>query len=54
MLDPWIIEQIRRDEKERSTQQPVLELPLERPAYPYEKGRSDQPAEERGVIVIDL
>lgn len=53
MLDPWIIEQIRREEKERSIQQPVLELPLEHPRYPSE-GKTDQPAEERGVVIIDL
>jgi hypothetical protein len=54
MLPPFIIEQIRKREKEqreRQAEQPRLELPLERRRIP------DPPAEEeveRGVIIVDL
>jgi hypothetical protein len=54
MLPPFIIEQIRqREEQERVRyEQPLLELPVDRPAprvpqAPEEKG-------ERGVVIIDL
>jgi hypothetical protein len=54
MLPPFIIEQIRKREKEERAQyeQPQLELPIERPR----PRRPEAPAEEapRGVIILDL
>jgi hypothetical protein len=53
MLPPFIIEQIRKREKEQrehQAEQPRLELPLER-------RRTPEPAEdevERGVVIVDL
>jgi hypothetical protein len=61
MLDPWIIEEIRRREEERrrqeSGQRPVIELPISDPRPETEgkptdgkPGESDPP---RGVAIID-
>jgi hypothetical protein len=44
MLDPWIIEEIRRREEEerQDRQRPVVELPLETPpAYPVPQGKPE-------------
>jgi len=60
MLDPWIIEQIRRREEEqrRRDERPVIELPLE---DPMREERSqpeseipvdDRDAPKRGVVII--
>ena len=57
MLDPWIIEEIRRREEEerQDRQQPVLEIPMEMPVYPNQGGTSvPQPGEERGVVIVDF
>jgi hypothetical protein len=56
MLDPWIIEEIRRREEEEREQRerPVLELPLESPAYPRPTGKPDDAGEERGVVILDF
>lgn len=53
MLPPFIIEQIRKREQEetRPEHRPVVDLPVPSPRRPRE---SDAPAEERGVVVIDL
>ncbi len=59
MLDPWIIEEIRRREEEersRQEQQPVVEMPLDVPAYPG-PGQGHRPPdkdEERGVVILDF
>lgn len=57
MLDPWIIEEIRRREEERRRDREAgrVELPLESPHY-HESDRSGPTEEEieRGVVVIDL
>jgi len=57
MLDPWIIEEIRRREEERREDGEQIELPLEQPLWESEPCRprkdKDKPA-ERGVVVIDL
>ena len=61
MLDPWIIEEIRREEDARQRredrQQPVIELPLyEMPsageAKPAGGDTSDSPP--RGVEIVDF
>jgi hypothetical protein len=57
MLDPWIIEEIRRREEERRRDQEAgrVELPLESPKY-HDRGAPSAPSEDsgRGVIVIDM
>ena len=57
MLDPWIIEEIRRREDEQQRREteirPVIELPFTEP--PPQGGQS-RPAEDtppRGVTIID-
>jgi hypothetical protein len=58
MLDPWIIEEIRRreeEERQHREQRPVLELPLERPPYPTGRPENQPgPGEERGVVIVDF
>ena len=64
MLEPWIIEQIRRREEEarRRGQRPQLELPVpERPMSPEDRPGSDagdeekdEPATKRGVVIIAM
>jgi hypothetical protein len=55
MLDPWIIEEIRRREEaeQHDRQRPMLEIPLEAPHYPTSDA-TPPPGEERGVVIIDL
>ena len=57
MLDPWIIEEIRRREEEekrqRDEQRPVIEIPsFELPVIPT--GKPADEAEERGVVIVDF
>jgi hypothetical protein len=57
MLDPWIIEEIRRrEEEERQQERPRVELPLEAPVFPVPgpKGRPPEDGEERGVVIVDF
>ena len=57
MLDPWIIEEIRRREEERRREREHgrVELPLESPHY-QDGGTPAPPADDtdRGVVVIDM
>ena len=61
MLEPWIIEQIRRREEEerRRNERPQLEVPLHDERWKQEddqkkdKDRDDQEG-ERGVVIIDF
>lgn len=56
MLDPWIIEEIRkREERIRRDDRPMLEIPLEEP------GREDtdsvvgeEEESDRGVVIVDF
>ncbi len=54
MLPPFIIEQIRRREKEERQryEQPQLDIPLEQPR----PRRPEMPTDdvERGVVILDL
>jgi hypothetical protein len=57
MLDPWIIDEIRRREEQGEQRRERIELPLE---SPYQRD-GDGPAvpeqdkeRERGVVIIDL
>jgi hypothetical protein len=58
MLDPWIIEEIRRREREeearRQERRPVLEIQIETPRRTPDKEREEQPGNERGVAIIDF
>ena len=62
MLDPWIIEEIRRREEERKREQEAgrVELPLESPQYQDRGAPATPPGgpgneeSDRGVIVIDM
>jgi hypothetical protein len=57
MLDPWIIEEIRRREEEerQHREQPVLEIPMDMPVYPNQGITPNPPqGEERGVVIVDF
>jgi hypothetical protein len=60
MLEPWIINEIRRREEERRRgDRPQLELPLPDPSWPNEgdsDGSYDQgdKAPQRGVVIIGM
>ncbi len=57
MLDPWIIDEIRRrEEAERHEhERPVLEIPIEMPRHPSTDTRPEPPpGEERGVVILDF
>ncbi len=57
MLDPWIIEEIRRrEEADQRDDRPVLEIPLEMPYHnPTPSTRSEPPpGEERGVVILEF
>ena len=65
MLEPWIIEQIRRREEEerRRQEQPRLEIPVrderwkrDRPEDEEEEEKEKKDREEgnRGVVIIDM
>ena len=59
MLDPWIIEQIRKreeDERHRRDQRPTVEIPYRSPRSSDDHGEiEDRPSGgERGVVIIDL
>ena len=62
MLEPWIIEQIRRREEEerRRNERPQLEVPLrderwKRPPPDEEKDKDgDEETGERGVVIIPM
>jgi hypothetical protein len=56
MLDPWIIEEIRRREEEerQHREQPVLEIPMDLPVFPNQGNPSPPSGEERGVVIVDF
>jgi hypothetical protein len=55
MLDPWIIEEIRRrEESERRDERPVLEIPLKRPEEEEENTVQEEEEVERGVVIVDF
>jgi hypothetical protein len=63
MLEPWIIEQIRRREEEerRRHERPQLELPLPERIWPPARNESDNSqddedddAPKRGVVIIGI
>ena len=63
MLEPWIIEQIRRREEEerRRHEQPRLEIPgrddhykRDRPEDEEDDENKDRDGDNRGVVIIDM
>jgi hypothetical protein len=55
MLDPWIIEEIRkREELDRREERPVLEIPLEDPVDEDQQVREEDDEVERGVVIVDF
>jgi hypothetical protein len=64
MLEPWIIEQIRRREEEerRRHERPQLELPIPERNWPPTRNDSedssqdddDEDAPKRGVVIIGI
>ncbi len=58
MLDPWIIEEIKRKEQRGRIEQPVVQIPVQGPEHDRNEDSGSQPAtgEEdppRGVAIID-
>jgi hypothetical protein len=59
VLEPWIIEQIRRREEEerRRNERPRLEIPLRDERHrpePEEEPEEDPDAPQRGVVIIEM
>jgi hypothetical protein len=56
MLPPFIIEQIRKREKEERVhyEQPQLDIPLERPRPHRQAPEGPKDDVERGVVILDL
>jgi hypothetical protein len=63
VLEPWIIEQIRRREEEerRRHEQPRLEIPIrddrykrDRPEDEEDEEKKDRDGGNRGVVIIDI
>ena len=54
MLDAYVIEEIKRRDRERNRdERPVVELPLP-PAVPHSPGTADDDRkDDRGVVIID-
>ncbi|MCC6749593.1 MAG: hypothetical protein IT371_18150 [Deltaproteobacteria bacterium] len=54
MLDPWIIEEIRRrEERQWREERPVLDIPL-MPPPDSEAEATKEETEERGVVIVDF
>ena len=60
MLEPWIIEQIRRREEEerrRQEERPVLEIPMSDDLWPTRREsekKDDEETPKRGVVIIGI
>lgn len=59
MLEPWIIDEIRRREEERRRGDlPRLEIPMPQDPWPDEdengRGRQGDQSPERGVVIIGM
>ncbi len=54
MLDPWIIEEIRkREDQDQKDERPVLEIPLEDRESDERQVREEEKV-ERGVAIVDF
>ena len=55
MLDPWIIEEIRkREDQDQRDDQPVLEIPLGDEPDSDQEVREEDEGVERGVVIVDF
>ena len=56
MLDPWIIEEIRkREERIRRDERPMLEIPIEEPRRDEaDRVVGEEEESERGVVIVDF
>jgi hypothetical protein len=56
MLDPWVIEEIKRreDERRREQEQGRVEIPIHTPVPGGDEAKPPKEEQERGVVVIDL
>ena len=55
MLDPWVIEEIKRREEERRREQERVQIPLHQPPLPDgDEATPSKEEKDRGVVVIDL
>lgn len=57
MLDPWIIEEIRRrerEERQKREERPALEMPIRPPRQSEPGTRSGDQSGDRGVAIIDF
>ena len=58
MLDPWIIEEIKRKEKRSRIEQPVIQIPVQGPERERRERDRDGGAEKeedpRGIAIIDF
>jgi hypothetical protein len=62
MLDPWIIEEIKRKEKRGRIEQPVIQIPVQGPERERNekdrdggpKPRKDEEEDPRGIAIIDF
>jgi hypothetical protein len=54
MLDAYVIEEIKRREREKGREErPAAELPVPGPARPPESEGGDRDDSDRGVVIID-
>ncbi len=54
MLDAYVIEEIKRRERDKRDDRPVIELPLPVPSPNRSpERRDDDPGGDRGVVIID-
>ncbi len=54
MLDAYVIEEIKRREREKSRDdRPVVELPVPPPPSPDQAPPDDDEKRDRGVVIID-
>jgi hypothetical protein len=61
MLDPWIIEEIKRKEKRGRIEQPVIQIPVQGPERERNEKdrdgggqRKDEEEDPRGIAIIDF
>lgn len=57
MLDPWIIEEIRRrerEERQKREERPAMEMPVAPPSSREPADRRGDQGNDRGVAVIDF
>jgi hypothetical protein len=54
MLPPFIIEQIRKREREETFEQPAIQLPIPEPARRPRERPAEEEESERGVVIIEL